>query len=151
MNQEEMLDRMGIEELVYQYANAADELDEQAFAACFAPGAIIDSAGLVLEGDLAGTVMHFLKKQFVFTMHNVQNRRYKIDGTQATGTTYCLASHVEEKDGVATKLDWYIRYHDELVKQNGRWLFQKRRLELLFTTTGPTQIVAQIPSQRRRS
>jgi len=151
MNQEEMLDRLGIERLVYQYANAVDELDRQAFADCFAEGAVVVSPGVTLEGDFAGTVMDVLEKHYVYTMHNVQNRRYTVQDDRATGVTYCLASHVSLKDGAASKLDWYIRYHDELVKRGGRWFILKRRLELMFTTTVPTVIVGDISTRRKKA
>ena len=86
MNQEEMLDRLGIERLVYQYANAVDELDRQAFADCFAEGAVIVSPGVTLEGDFAGTVMDVLEKHYVYTMHNVQNRRYTVQDDRSECT-----------------------------------------------------------------
>ena len=145
MNHDELLDQFDIQRLIYQYANSADELNVAGFADCFAEGGRITSPGYtgdLLSGNFAQAIIDNLKAKYISTMHNVHNITYVVDGLKATGVTYCVASHIERPEGRTTKLekfDMYIRYHDQLIKNKGRWSFKERRFELLFTTLVPVQ------------
>jgi hypothetical protein len=146
MNHDELLDQLGIQKLIYQYARSADELDVDGFADCFAVGGRITAPGYtgdLLSGNFAKAIIANLKLKYVSTMHNVHNHCYVIEGARATGVTYCVASHIERLEGQTAKFDMYIRYHDELVKEEGRWRFKERRFELLCTTQVPVQSVSQ--------
>ena len=148
MNHDELLDQFDIQRLIYQYASSADELDVAGFADCFAPGGRITSRGYtgdLLSGNFTQAIIDNLKAKYVSTMHNVHNHTYVVDGPKATGITYCVASHIERPEGQATnleKFDMYIRYHDQLIKDKGRWFFKERRFELLFTTQVPVQNIS---------
>lgn len=135
-------DRLDIERLIFQYGMAMDNLDPAAFADCFAREAVILSP----TGEVTGlTAEHaarvFAGTAYERTMHNVHNHAYVIEENRATGMTYCVASHIRKKDDAWFKLDQYIRYHDELIKRDGRWLFFRRRYEPIFTTEVPVQNV----------
>ena len=62
-----------------------------------------------------------------------------LDGDRATGESYCLAHHLSTgEDGQRTLMIASIRYLDEIVKQNGDWLFAERRLMVDWTETRPS-------------
>jgi hypothetical protein len=62
-----------------------------------------------------------------------------LDGDRATGESYCLAHHLSVgADGQRALMIASIRYLDELVKQDGRWLFAERRLMVDWTETRPS-------------
>jgi SnoaL-like domain len=64
-----------------------------------------------------------------------------LDGDRATGDGYCLAHHLSVgEDGRRTMMIASIRYLDELVKQDGQWLFAERRLMVDWTETRPSAI-----------
>ena len=61
-----------------------------------------------------------------------------LHGDRATGESYCLAHHLSVgADGHRTLMIASIRYLDELVKQDGRWLFAELRLMVDWTETRP--------------
>lgn len=135
-------DHLAIERLIFQYAMAIDDLNPAAFAECFASNAVLSGPSGNLPGVTADIVARLWERlPYERTMHNVHNHMYTIQDRVATGMTYCVASHIQNKAGERYKLDQYIRYHDELIKQNGRWLFLKRRYEPIFTTEVPVQNV----------
>ena len=128
-------DQFLIQQLAYRYALAVDTHDTALLASCFAPGVRIIGPGFVLEDNIASAVIAGLRSRYVWTQHNVFNPLYRIDGEHASGTVNCIASHVEQADEGPRKLDWYIRYHDRLVKQDGEWRLIERRLEVAYAAT----------------
>jgi hypothetical protein len=52
-----------------------------------------------------------------------------VNGDTADGETYCVAMHMLPRDeGPRRRMDMGIRYQDNFVRQNGQWLFARRRL-----------------------
>jgi hypothetical protein len=62
------------------------------------------------------------------TFHAVLNQLFEIDGDEASGETYCLASHLFERGGAPRKLDWGIRYQDRCRRTGRVWRFARREL-----------------------
>jgi len=58
----------------------------------------------------------------------VTNQLFEIRGDEASGETYCHASHLFERDGAGHKLDWGIRYQDRCRREEGSWRFARREL-----------------------
>src|SRR5206468_11176976 len=52
----------------------------------------------------------------------------QLNDDTAPGTTYCIAHHQTIKDEVQKLMIANIKYHDSFVKQNGKWLFDDRKL-----------------------
>jgi ketosteroid isomerase-like protein len=50
----------------------------------------------------------------------------EIDGDSATGISYCQVKHVSEEDGREVITDSSVRYHDEYIRQDGRWYINTR-------------------------
>ncbi|MCX7162190.1 MAG: nuclear transport factor 2 family protein [Betaproteobacteria bacterium] len=129
-------DRFAIQDLLFRYARAVDERDAGEFAACFAGGQVrITGPGFEILD--AGQNMATLKAMFEWTMHKVFNHEFQVEGGRATGYTYCVASHVRNQQGRRSKLDWHIRYEDELVREEGGWRFRKRHLNVGLIETLP--------------
>jgi hypothetical protein len=135
-------DHLAIERLIFKYGMAIDNLDSVAFSDCFAREAVmLTPTGEMTDLSAEHVAQIMAQMSYERTLHNVHNHMYVIKENNATGMTYCVASHVGKKDGEWFKLDQYIRYQDELIKQDGRWLFLKRRYEPIFTTEVPVQNV----------
>lgn len=144
MNPPEPVDLLAIQQLIYRYADAVDRRDSEQLATCFANEVTIIGPGFELPGkgaEVAGQITASLSASYLWTMHNVHNFLYTVDGNVGRGTTYCVASHVYRQDGQTLKLDWYVRYHDELVKVGGQWRIRRRRLEVSYSTTQPVAAV----------
>jgi hypothetical protein len=119
-------DRLEIQDLLYRYARCADERDVDGFASCFHQGrATIVGPGF--QFDTAAAVIDSLRASFSWTMHKVHNHEFAVEGDRATGYTYCVASHVRPGPP-RIKLDWHIRYADELIRDADGWRFLKRTL-----------------------
>jgi hypothetical protein len=134
--------QLQIERLLYRYALGADQRDGALLAGCFAPGCRIVGPGYELTGDLGAIIVAELTRRFAWTQHNVFNPLYELGGghggNEATGTVNCIASHVElQPDGNALKHDWYIRYHDRLLRDGGEWRFAERRMDVRYIASGP--------------
>jgi hypothetical protein len=80
-----------------------------------------------------------LYKCQIATTHFNGQSTVSLDGGRATGESYCLAHHLStSEDGQSTLMIASIRYLDELVKQDGQWLFAERRLMVDWTETRPS-------------
>lgn len=128
-------DQLAIQNLLYRYAHAADTRDVEAFAACFMNGkAWIIGPGFEMRDALE--IIQSLVEKFEWTMHAVHNYAYEVVDDSAVGYTYCVATHVGTEHGQRIKMDWYIYYEDQLTKNNGGWVFVKRKLNVgLIDTT----------------
>jgi len=125
-----------IQALLYRYALGADQRDPCPLASCFVAETKIIGPGYELAGPVAEIIASELQRRFVWTQHNVFNPLYAVNGDTATGATNCIASHVEKQaDGSHLKHDWYIRYHDQLVRRDDQWRFLERRMDVGFTST----------------
>jgi hypothetical protein len=77
--------------------------------------------------------------RYVATMHFNGQSTIELNGSRASGESYCLAHHLSvAEDGQRTLMVASIRYLDELVKQDGQWYFAERRLMVNWTDTRPT-------------
>lgn len=122
-------DQFEIQQLLYRYADAADRRDAEAYAACFVDGqVIIQGPGYDLRDSRE--IMRMLGENFDWTMHNVHNHLHAVEGERASGFTYCVASHLSDRDGQRKRLDMYIRYQDELRRTAQGWVFVSRHLHV---------------------
>jgi ketosteroid isomerase-like protein len=142
----EAADRLAIRELIDAYAHCADRRDAKGQMALFTG----DTRFLVFMDATAAKPTQELHgreslapvfgdlNQYVATMHFNGQSTILLDGDRATGESYCLAHHLKVgQDGQRTMMIASIRYLDELVKQDGQWLFAERRLMVNWTETRP--------------
>lgn len=132
MNIQEIADRMALKDLVDTFSNLADtkEIDRQVLL--FTEDAEVtsyqgDKQTSHLKGrkELAERFKAFLD-QFTTVYHINGQQTVKIDGNKATGIAYAQVVLVSEKKGKKTILTQGVRYNDEYVKTNGKWLINKR-------------------------
>jgi ketosteroid isomerase-like protein len=142
----EAADRLAIRELIDAYAHCADRRDAKGQMALFTGDTrflvFMDATAAEPTQELHGReslapVFDDLN-QYVATMHFNGQSTILLDGDRATGESYCLAHHLKVgQDGQRTMMIASIRYLDELVKQDGQWLFAERRLMVNWTETRP--------------
>lgn len=136
MTLEEAADRLAIRELVDAYAHCADRRDCEGQMALFAEDArflvFMDAKAstpaqtLTSRADLR-PVFENLRQYETTTYFNGQST-IALEGAAATGESYCLAHHVQARDGQRSLMVASIRYLDTFTKLAGRWLFSERRL-----------------------
>jgi ketosteroid isomerase-like protein len=142
----EAADRLAIRELIDAYAHCADRRDAKGQMALFTADTrflvFMDATAAEPTQELHGReslapVFDDLN-QYVATMHFNGQSTILVDGDRAAGESYCLAHHLKVgQDGQRTMMIASIRYLDELVKQDGQWLFAERRLMVNWTETRP--------------
>jgi ketosteroid isomerase-like protein len=142
----EAADRLAIRELIDAYAHCADRRDAKGQMALFTGDTrflvFMDATAAEPAQELHGReslapVFDDLN-QYVATMHFNGQSTILLDGDRATGESYCLAHHLKVgQDGQRTMMIASIRYLDELVKQDGQWLFAERRLMVNWAETRP--------------
>jgi uncharacterized protein (TIGR02246 family) len=133
-----LVDRAAIEALVVQYVTALDTLDADAYAAVFAEDAVFELPGAVHRGRAA------IRK--VVTDLQASRARNEAAGTPSPNLYHVLANtSVEVIDAANARHHSYAqtvraaadgqfivgfmgRYDDVLVKRDGRWLIQSRKL-----------------------
>ncbi len=132
MDIHEMADRMALKDLVDTFSNLADtkEIDRQ--VQLFTEDAEVTSyqgkkmtSNLKGRKELAERFKAFLD-QFTTVYHINGQQTVSINGDKATGIAYAQVVLVSEKDGKKTILTEGVRYSDEYVRREGKWLISKR-------------------------
>jgi hypothetical protein len=144
---QESADRLAIRELVDAYAHCADRRDAEGQMALFTKDTrflvFMDTTATEPTQELHGRealapVFDNLNTYRTTTHFNGQST-VTLDGTRATGESYCLAHHVSvDESGQRTLMIASIRYLDEFTKQDGDWYFSERRLMVDWTETRPS-------------
>jgi ketosteroid isomerase-like protein len=132
----EAADRLAIRELIDAYAHCADRRDAKGQMALFTG----DTRFLVFMDATAAEPAQELhgRESLAQVFDDLGQSTILLDGDRATGESYCLAHHLKVgQDGQRTMMIASIRYLDELVKQDGQWLFAERRLMVNWAETRP--------------
>jgi len=136
ISSEEVADRLALRELVDAYAHCADRRDAKGQMALFTDDArfvvYMDAKSDVPSQEFQGRdalapVFENLN-QYVATTHFNGQSTVVLDGTEATGVSYCLAHHVSVHGSVRSLMIASIRYLDKFTKIDGVWYFAQRRL-----------------------
>jgi hypothetical protein len=133
---EEAADRLALRELVDAYAHCADRRDAKGQMALFVEDARFvvymdaksDIPSQEFQGrDALATVFDNLN-QYVTTTHFNGQSTVVLDGTEATGVSYCVAHHVSVRGSERNLMIASLRYLDRFAKIDGVWYFAQRRL-----------------------
>jgi uncharacterized protein (TIGR02246 family) len=128
MTETQTADRAAIADLLSSYWLAADGQDTHGVASLFAEDGVFDGAGLpVLEGRAAIEEFFTTYHQgphATTAMHFFAPPRIVVDGDGATVACYMLLLAASAEGPPA--LGGLMRYDDELVRRDGRWLFARR-------------------------
>ncbi|MCZ6828791.1 MAG: nuclear transport factor 2 family protein [Gammaproteobacteria bacterium] len=129
-----------VQELALKYAQY---VDDKAY----------DSMGNILAEDVemgspdfeTHTLADF-KEQLKFldnfsaTLHMIGNQLGEWEGEKYSGETYCVASHIYEKDGVPHKLEMGIRYKDTIAPMDGTYKYTRRYLDVVWQQDLPLEL-----------
>ena len=133
---EEAADRLALRELVDAYAHCADRRDAKSQMALFTEDTRLvvymdaksDIPSQEFQGrDTLAPVFDNLN-QYVATTHFNGQSTVVLDGTEATGVSYCLAHHVSAHGSERSLMIASIRYLDRFRKIDDTWYFAQRRL-----------------------
>lgn len=121
-----------LKQLVDTFANLGDERRIKDQMSLFVPDTKVQVyMGEDLVFDISGVEQ--LEETFSGFIANVTHLFHMngqqvvdIDGDSATGIAYCQVKLVTEEDGKAFITDSSVRYKDEYVQRDGRWLFKTR-------------------------
>ena len=133
---EEAADRLAIRELVDAYAHCADRRDANGQMALFTEDthfvvymdAKSDIPSQEFEGRDALVPVFDNLNQYGATTHFNGQSTVVLDGTEATGVSYCLAHHVSVHGNERSLMIASIRYLDRFRKIDDAWYFAQRRL-----------------------
>lgn len=138
---EQVSDRLEIEDLITDYADAIDRGDIDALDNIFTPDAAIDYSAMGgAKGDYP-EVKAFLKKSlsaFKNTQHLIANYQIKLDGDRATGKIMCFNPMELAGDLPVFFLGlWYL---DEYVRTPAGWRICKRSEQKSWSYNTPSFI-----------
>jgi uncharacterized protein (TIGR02246 family) len=135
---QKLVDRAEIEELIARYVTALDTLDADAYASVFAEDAVFELPGVVHRGrDEIRKIVTDLQASRArdeaastsppALYHVMSNTSIEVlDATNARHRSYAQTVRAGE-DGRFV-VGFMGRYEDVLVKRNGRWMIQSRKL-----------------------
>lgn len=136
---QELADRMALKGLVDTFSNLADTKDVDAQVLLFTDSAeVISCHGLQVSSHLKGRkelakrFKAFLDR-FDVVYHINGQQTVKLDGDKASGIAYCQVVLVRMENGRKVMTTQGVRYDDEYVRQNGKWLINKRMSHFEWT------------------
>jgi hypothetical protein len=131
-----MDDRQAISDLVIRYFTAIDRRDWPLLRTCFTDDVEGVYEGVRVAGGIDALMRFFTgESEFRFpveivnlrlAMHFAGNHWSEVDGERATAQTYALAHLVDEPPGGPRMRTRGLRYRDQLVRLDGRWLIRRR-------------------------
>ena len=94
-------------------------------------------------GFAAGSLQEFIGNlqilhNYSATFHLVGNQVGEWQDKLYRGETWCVASHIYDKDGVQRKLDMGIRYQDVIDSDGDAFKYRSRDLNIVWTQDLPT-------------
>lgn len=141
MNLQEISDRLEIQQLMVDYANALDRRDWEAMNDVFTPDAYIDYRAL---GGVDGKFPEIKKwlnetlKRFPSFYHLMGNIEIKINGDTAKTKTCCFNPMVMAMGGDKTQTFLLgLWYHDKVVRTPKGWRIAERVEEGCFSYNVP--------------
>lgn len=133
---QEIEDQAAIRKLVDSYAYCADTRNAQGqmslftedtrFEVYYDPKSDTPSQVITNREDLFPVFDNL--NTYDTTMHFNGQSTVTIANDHATGITYCMAHHLTKEEGVQKFMVAAIRYYDQFVKQDEKWLFSERKL-----------------------
>jgi uncharacterized protein (TIGR02246 family) len=119
-------DHLEIQTLAARYSHAVDSGDGETFAATFTESGVLDAGALVVEGRPAlARFAEGLPRSHRAPRHVATNLLIDGDGDRATLRAY-VQMYALTGDPPSQQVVASGRYVDELVRRDGRWLFERR-------------------------
>jgi ketosteroid isomerase-like protein len=118
-------DHDALRTLVQRYARAADDRDVEALVALFHPDATVDGArGKQSIAEWLDTMR--APRTFPGSMHVLGDPLIELQGDRATLDTYAVVYQLGDHDAGQADLTLGIRYLDDVVRHDGRWVVRHR-------------------------
>ena len=141
---DELRDRQELRALVDAYAHHVDRREYDAIASLFTedgrllmyqgePGSEPPVTERVGRADIGMAIQSV--DRYSVTTHFLGQHSVVLDGGRASGETYCFAYGVTAADGARSVDVMAIRYLDEYVRRDNRWLIESRALVVDWTET----------------
>lgn len=124
-------------QLAYAYAQLIDDRRLDELAAIFTPDCRLSGPGYAFDSFAAFRQGMELIRRYDRTFHLVANQTGEWRGDSYEGETYCVASHVYQKDGRDMKMDMGIRYRERIVLHEGTYKFSERHLDVVWVQDLP--------------
>lgn len=128
-------DRLAINDLLARYAWALDTGDVDAFVACFTATAVVVEEVFEEPDRWEGAdgirrlAEHFRNvPNFPGRQHHVSQLLVEGDGQRCAARSFVLVSECRGEPPYVIRFAGY--YEDQLLKSNGRWLFERRMIRL---------------------
>jgi hypothetical protein len=137
-----------IRQLVDDYAVAMDRADLEAFPRLFVPDGSLIVRGpdsptplAVFTGpgpDGVAVIAQLMSELYRATLHHITTHAATVEGTRASGTTYCLAYHMVSGDRGGALETLGVRYVDAFTLTSEGWRFGTRDATRLWSQITPT-------------
>jgi len=121
-----------IRAVMQRYARAVDERDIEALASLFHPESqITGTRGVQTRGEWLETMR--APRSFPVSMHVIGEPLIDDDGSgRATADTYAVVYQIGDPSTGQADLTLGMRYLDQLVFEQGHWVFQKRSSSVVW-------------------
>ena len=129
----ELEDRTALKELADTFSILSDRKDVRAQVQPFTANATVETYRKdVLAAKLSGRkqmedVFGAFLKNFETVYHFNGQQTVTISGDKASGVSHCMVTLIGLEGGKKMKTSIGVYYHDEYVRENGRWLIAERR------------------------
>jgi uncharacterized protein (TIGR02246 family) len=135
----EPVDELAIRALAHDYFDAVDRGDGDGVAALFTVDGELTmtrpagSDGPVGSRSGRGPIAeqtNWLAQKYRLTAHTLASHAIDVSEGHVTGRVRCVAHHLSQPDQAPTDRVVYLRYYDDYVNTDGRWLFSRRVLNI---------------------
>jgi 3-phenylpropionate/cinnamic acid dioxygenase small subunit len=146
MSQQEISDRLEINELLVRYSHAVDTQDWEAFTKVFTPDAVIDYTEMGGPRGSVPETVEFLRtamSTFASYQHMVSNTVLELHGDTATARTICFNPMVLDRGEADTHVFFCgLWYRDALVRSAEGWRIGERYEERSYIYNFPEDLAA---------
>jgi len=126
------------------YARAMDRNEPDLLNDILTEDIVIEGPGFTMQGlEQVRQSPAMLRQMYLMTQHQVHNQTLSVAGDEATGETYCTASHVLHPEAGAeghTAHIWTLRYQDTLRREDGAWRLARRALVVDWSEFRPVTL-----------
>ncbi|GMG88396.1 nuclear transport factor 2 family protein [Biformimicrobium ophioploci] len=130
LEQNSLEDEIALRNLMARYTDAVNRNDGASWINCWADNASWDLMGLIVTGqDNILNLWQRMMSNFEFALLMPSSCHFEVNGNSATGHWY-LHEYTRSKEGDAITI--LSRYQDSYIKENGKWLYQTRKYELIY-------------------
>jgi len=142
MADDDIRDRLAIQDLLVRYGTSLDDRDWARLATCFLPDAVADYGGL---GEHEGyekieSICRNALEPLDGSQHYITNFEIEIDGDRAKSRCYLMAQHIKKSAPSGPHFILSGVYRDELVRTGDGWRIARRELTTTWTEGNPLVI-----------